>query len=376
MENTLKKMVLSLIKSSGNFVKSYPGYQNIRNAILKNNSSKLSDMEIFVGKYIAKPLNDINWQLSTSKIENHSRKYLPYAIKEFSKILHNVSRQVLLGIDEMKTPLSKNAFVTDPIGFVSSFPKKVLIDINKNMKQHKQKSIAVFQKFEKDMKKLHKEVLQQIGQYSGTLNGVTEKLLATYKTQLAKHLDPVIKTLDDVNKKVEKELKGYMVSSTDNKRFREHLNLLTKKAKGLRQKYEKVQMKYVGEMKTKLNELLTNKEFMEPLNKNNLMKSAFEKIDRKMLSKVLQSLNQDLEDILSNTIYPQLEILAVSIDKTVCSIKKNMSYYYVNNDKGQTIMWEMPGIYQKYMKIVKQYNGLTVSQKSSLTLQLPCPIYW
>lgn len=362
IENPFEKLILRLVKSFSSLVTSYPEFKEIRNAIVE--SSKPYDMETFVNKYIAKSLNDVNWQLSTSKIEKESRKYIPYAVKEFSKILHNASRQVLLGIDQMKTPLSKNAFVTDPLGFISSFPKKVLGDINENMKQHKQKSLEAFQKFEQNMKKLHEEVLKELGKYSGTLNQVTEKLLATYRTELAKHLDPVIKALDEVNKKVEKELKDYMVTSSNNKQFKERLNLLTKKAKGLRQKYKQIQMKYVGEMKSKLNELLKNKQFMEPLNKNKLMKSAFEKIDRKMLVKVLQSLNQDLEGILSNTIYPQLEILAGSIDKTVCSIKKNLSSYYVKNEKEEKIIWEMPGFYQRYMGLINQYKGLTVGQNS------------
>ena len=79
------------------------------------------------------------------------------------------------------------------------------------------------------------------------------------------------------------------------------------------------------------------------------------------VSGIIQSVNQDLEGILSNAIYPQLQILASSVDKVVCNIKKNMSKYYVSNENGQSVMWEMPGLYQRYIKMKNMYNGAMVS---------------
>ena len=100
---------------------------------------------------------------------------------------------------------------------------------------------------------------------------------------------------------------------------------------------------------------------MTPFRDDEILKTAFASIDRKLLAKVMTMLNQDLEDIISEAIYPQLQVLAVSIDKTVCGIKKNISKYYTTSEEGQFITWEMPGLYNKYGELIKRYYGLMVS---------------
>ena len=353
-------MIFQFSKSLEKFLRKTPEYDQIYH-ILLTQGINITDSKGIFETYIADPLNKMKFSTSTKKLEAGARMYLPMAVRETSRMLHNASKQVLFGIDKVKISLAKNEFVTDPIGFVLSFPKKVLLDISQNSLKEKKSLMAAFKKFEMDVKKLHQKVLKEFGPYSGKLNKVSEKLLQLYREELSKILNPVLKTFHSVDVKMEKDLADYMVTSTGDQPFKSRLTTLTKKSRELRTKYVQIQKKYVSELKKKIRELLKSDKAFEPFENDKILKTAFASIDRKMLSKVLKALNQDLEGILSNVAYPQLQILAASLDKTVCTIKKNLSQYYTNNAKGQTLTWEMPGFYQRYEQMMNQYNQMSVS---------------
>ena len=357
-QNTLQQMVSRFVKSSMSFLKNHPEFKEMKASLMQVG---ITDAKILFESYITKPLNGIQWTVSTSNIETKARKYIPMGIKKTSEALHKASREMLFGIDKVKVSLAQNKFVTDPLGYIVALPENVLRNIKQNQQLHKKKLLSALKKFEERMKSLHKNVLKNVGPYSGRLNKVTDVLLEKYRSEVTKILDPVLTTLETVNKQVEKDLKDYMITSDSKESFRARLTILTKKSRGLRQKYKQIQKKYINDLKKKITNMLKDEKLMTPFRDDEILKTAFASIDRKLLAKVMTMLNQDLEDIISEAIYPQLQVLAVSIDKTVCGIKKNISKYYTTSEEGQFITWEMPGLYNKYGELMKRYEGLTVS---------------
>lgn len=355
LDNPLKEFVFSMADFVQIFMKN-EDYEKYSRMMFPG--EKQMTLKVFVNKFIATPLNDIKWKLSDEKIQASARKYIPKTISVVSKTLQDISRKILFGIDDVKTPLANSPFVSDPVGFVVNLPKTILADINKNMDKYKETTLKSFKRFEIEVKRVHKKVLRDLIKYSGKLDDVSEKLLKTYREELSKHLDPAIKTLEDVNKKVEKELEGYMITSNGNEHFKKRLSLLTKKSKGLRQKYGKIQQQYMNAMMKEINNLLNKKDLMAPFSNKEIMKKIFGNIDRKLMAKVLTALDQDVNGVISNTMYPQLEILAQSLDETVCKIKKNISKYYTKNDQGQFISWDIPGFYQQYERVEKKIDEM------------------
>ncbi|XP_066921867.1 uncharacterized protein [Clytia hemisphaerica] len=368
-DNLLQKMVFRSSKSLEQFLRKTPEYEQLYYALITRGIN-ITDSKGIFNMFVAGPLNKMTFSTSTKKLENAARVYLPMAVRETSRMLQNASTQVLYGIDEVKMSLAKNEFVTDPIGFILSFPEKVLLDISRNNLKEKKALMAVFKKFETNVKELHQKVLKEVGPYSGKLNKVSEKLLQLYREELSKLLDPVLKTLDSVDVKMEKDLADYMITSTGKQPFKSRLVTLTKKTRELRTKYVQIQKKYVSELKNKIREVLKNDKAFETFKNDKILKTVFASIDRKMLSKVLKTLNQDIEAILSNAFYPQLQILAASLDKTVCTIKKNLSHYYTIDVKGQTLTWEMPGMYQRYEQMMEQYNQMSTRVKSLIPKEI------
>ena len=360
-QNALQKIVSRFLQSSVSFLKDHPDFKEFQRILKEKEGIDISDTKALFESYITEPLDQLQWTVSTQNIESKARKYVPMGVKKTSEALHKASREILFSIDKVKVSLAQNKFVTDPLGFIVALPENILRDINKNQQQHKKKLFAALKKFEDDMKALHKKVLKDVGPYSGRLNKVTDMILEKYRGELSKILDPVLTTLEGVDKQVEKELAAYMITSDSKESLRTRLTGLTGKARGLRQKYKQIQKKYVEELKKKMKDILKDEKTMAPFKDGQILKSAFAPIDRKLLATVVQTLNQDFEKIISNIIYPQLQVLAASIDKTVCSIKKNLTKYYTNNEKGQFVTWEMPGLYQKYAELMKQYDGLAVS---------------
>ena len=359
-QNTLQEMISRFVQSTIAFLKDHPDFKEMQ-ADLMQEGIDISDAKTMFERYITKPLDKLQWTVSSSNIETKARKYIPMAVKGTSRNLYNASREVLFGIDQVKVSLAQNKFVTDPLGYIIALPENIIRNIKNNQKQHKKKLFTALQKFEKRMKSLHKGVLKSVGPYSGRLNKVTDMLVEKYRGEVAKILDPVLTTVENVNKQVEKDLANYMVTSDSKETFRARLTTLTKKSRALRQKYKQVQKKYVDDLKQKMKVMLKDEMLMASFNDSEILKTAFATIDRKLLVKVIAMLNQDLEGIISEAIYPQLQVLAVSIDKTVCEIKKNISKYYTTSEEGQFITWEMPGLYNKYGDLMKNYDELTVN---------------
>lgn len=354
-------MVSQVVRSSIAFLKEHPDFKEIKNSLQEEYGIDITDTKAIFERYITESLDQPKWRVSTQNLEVKARRYVPQGVKMTSQALQKASREILFGIDKVKVSLAKNRFVIDPLGFIVSLPEMILRDVQKNQAQNKKKLYAVLKKFETDMKTLHKKVLKEVGPYSGRLNQVTDTLLKKYRSELSKVLDPVLTTLEDVNQKVEKDLADYMITSNSKQSFRVRLQTLTKTSRALRQKYKQIQKKYIDELKTKMKQILKDQQTMAPFKDSQILKTAFAPIDRKLLAKVMATLNQDFEEIISEALYPQMQVLATSIDQTVCGIKKNLSQYYINNDNGQFLTWEMPGLYQKYAGLMARYDALMVS---------------
>lgn len=240
------------------------------------------------------------------------------------------------------------------------------------MAKHKKLNLNNLRKLEKELKRTYKNMQNQLQGYSGKLNQASKKMMTKYKSAIKGYLKPALDALRTHNQKMNKELNDYMLTAAGKGNLKEKLRLLSTKANEMRNKYKKMQEAFVQELKKNVSRIFsTNEKLMKDFNNDDFLEKLFANIDRDGLAIVLNTMNQDLKAVLTDTIYPHLTTLVNSVDETVCKVKKNISKFYTVGQTSSVISWQAPGVYRAFTKskeYTDYYGNLIVSFK-------PCTHY-
>lgn len=373
--NTLQKLVFHMSSRLSTAVRDLTVFRRIKRVIKRSISLDDLDMKMIVKKFLAKQLKNVLPRVSIERMNTLGRNYITSTVRSINTHAQNTSRMILKGIDDVKTPLSGFKFVTDPTGYLKSLPEILLKILSGNIMKNKHEILSNLYLVEKELRRLYADVKNMLEKHKSLPKEMAVKIRTSYKNVTSQYLDTILKHVEKYDKTVNDNIKALGVAGQG--KLKQKFALLSKQTRTLRNKYKDIQLKFINDLKRNVSLLLNNNKFKKIGNSFGLVKNDARLKD---LKKIIGHTQSSLQQIIEKAIYPQIQILATAIDKTVCDIKTNTSKVYTKENniatlslkvpKSNEVLKEQARLQRNVMKIVESYSkqlNLIIQQFEAIT---------
>ena len=350
--NVLQKIIFKMVSGISSSIEGMTVYKQIRRTIRRSVNLENLDFRIAVKKYLTKQLRKISTTITVEKINALAHDNIISAVKHTRSNLQNASIIILKGIDQVKTPLEKYKYVTDPIGYVKSLPKLTINQLQTGMVAKKPVLLSELYILENKIRHLYMKTIELLRKHSQVPNELVSRFKNVYKNVTSKYFDMALGYLDKYNEEIVNHLKAHSIINGGNKLMKKQLQIMSQKTKTLKTKYAAIRRKFIVEMKHNLTMILTNEDTFKSINEN-IFESITKGVDTEALKKVMLNLKKDLKQIVNDALYPHIQFAVSAIDNTVCTLKRNISKFYKKENGIHMFSWNVPGVLKQLMKLEK-----------------------
>ena len=361
-------------------------YKQLRRTIKRSINRQYVDIQATLKKYLTKQLRLISTKVSVESINSLTRKNIISAVKVVRNNFENSSMIILQGIDQVKTPLTQFKFLTDPIGYIKSLPNLTIKELRKNMASRKLAILSNLYKIENEIRNVYAKTISMLRNNSNMPKELVSRFQSVYRNATSQHFDAILTKLDRYSKGINQHFKAMSIIGGGKKSLRKRLQLLTQHTRLLKKKLSVLKSNFVKDLKQNITLIFTNEKNFKDVH-DRIFKAISKDVNVKALRNVMSNLKKDLNQIINDALYPQLEHVFASIDNVLCTIKTNISSVY-KKEKGSHILTlkapgvlaniiEMEDLQNQYIVIVVRID-LSITTKHLLT-SLPghqCPLFY
>lgn len=335
----LQKLIFNMASHLTGVLNQLEFYQRIKKVIRRSVKLEDFDLQAIVRKYVTSQIQLIAPKVSATKMNRLGRHYILKGIDITRDHLQNISMIILTNIDEFKSPLLKYQVVVDPVTYAKNVPLAIAKMLKESVKSHREKIRSYLYETERKMRDYHSKITFELQKNTSFASQYVHQyqVIANKSTNLI--FQNVINNMNKYMTSLEEELSSFEVILS-NTRINKVLHALSKKCKLVKIKIDKMKKEFVNEAMSNISKFLTN----DGLSLNNIQTTfttpLVEGIDEKKFKSVVSIMQNNVSSLVSELVYPQLEIAISIIDQFVCELKTNISRYYEIQDGVHQVSFE------------------------------------